>query len=166
MPNPFLLLLLALLSLSACDSKAPEPGPPLDPLAFFTGKSHGEATLSQLLTADRHVVVDSVGRPQPDGSLTLTQRIAIQGKPPKTRQWLLRRDRPGHYSGTLTEATGPIDAATVGNSVRIRYKMKGGLKVEQWLAPLPGGKALDNQLKVTKLGIRVASLHEVIRKLD
>ncbi|MEO7505534.1 MAG: DUF3833 family protein [Sphingomicrobium sp.] len=161
-----LALSTVMLAVTACGSAEPAPGAPLDPLAFFSGKSHGEATLSQVFTADRHVSVDSVGYPQRDGTLILTQSVAVQGKPPKAREWLLRRDRPGHYSGTLTEATGPVEADQVADAVRIRYKMKGGLKVEQWLAPLPGGKAIDNQLKVTKLGVKVAFLHEVIRKLD
>ena len=36
--------------------------------------------------------------------------------------------------------------------------------VEQWLIALPGGRALDNRMTVTKWGMRVATLRERIEK--
>ena len=42
--------------------------------------------------------------------------------------------------------------------------MKGGLKVESRLVPLPGGKAFDNKTMITKWGLKVATLTERIEK--
>ena len=156
------------LALAACTAAAPpeanEPGPAFDPVAFFTGPSQGDGKLDQIMKGIRTVTVDSVGKPERDGSLTLTQRIAMQGDPPRTRVWKLKQVAPGRYAGSLTDASGPVETVAIGRAIRIRYPMKGGLMVEQWLIALPGGRALDNRMTVTKWGMRVATLRERIEK--
>lgn len=161
-------VLVALLAATACTAAAPpeakQPGPAFDPVAFFTGATHGDGKLDQIMKGVRTVTVDSVGTPEANGSLTLTQRIAMQGDPPRTRIWRLKRVAPGRYAGSLSDASGPVETVAIGRALRIRYPMKGGLMVEQWLVALPGGRALDNRLTVTKWGMRVASLRERIEK--
>jgi hypothetical protein len=44
--------------------------------------------------------------------------------------------------------------------------MKGGLSVEQWITPLPGGKSARSELTVRKLGMVVARGQGTIRKLS
>ena len=159
---------VGLLALAACTAAAPpearEPGPAFDPVAFFTGPSHGDGKLDQIMKGVRTVTVDSIGKPERDGSLTLTQRIAMQGDAPRTRLWKFRQVAPGLYTGSLTDATGAVETVAVGRAIRIRYTMKGGLAVEQWLIALPGGRALDNRMTVHKWGVRVATLRERIEK--
>ena len=159
---------VGLLALAACTAAAPpearQSGPTLDPVAFFTGPTRGDGKLDQVMKGVRTVTVDSVGTPEANGSLTLTQRIAMQGDPPRTRVWRFRAVAPGRYAGTLTDASGPVETVMIGRALRIRYPMKGGLKVEQWLTALPAGRALDNRLTVTKWGMRVATLSERIEK--
>ena len=155
-------------ALAACGAAVPpeaaEQGEAFDPVAFFTGRSHGDGKLDQIMKGIRTVTVDSVGTPEANGSLTLTQRIAMQGDPPRTRVWKLKQVAPGRYAGSLTDASGPVETVAIGRAIRIRYPMKGGLMVEQWLVALPGGRALDNRLTVTKWGMRVATLRERIEK--
>lgn len=155
---------VALLALVAAPSEARQPGPAFDPVAFFTGPTRGDGKLDQIMKGVRTVTVDSVGKPEANGSLTLTQRIAMQGDPPRTRIWRLKQVAPGRYAGSLSDASGPVETVAIGRAIRIRYPMKGGLKVEQWLTALPGGRALDNRLTVHKWGLRVASLRERIEK--
>lgn len=159
---------LGLLALAACTAAAPpeasQPGPAFDPVAFFTGATHGDGKLDQVMKGTRTVTVDSIGRPEPDGTLTLIQRIAMQGDPPRTRVWKFRTVAPGRYAGTLTDASGPVETVAIGRAIRIRYPMKGGLTVEQWLTALPGGRALDNRMTVHKWGMKVATLRERIEK--
>ena len=156
------------LALAACGATAPpeatEQGEAFDPVAFFTGRSHGDGLLDQVMKGRRRVTVDSVGKLDANGVLTLTQRIAMEGDAPRTRVWKFKQVAPGRYGGSLSDASGPVETLAVGRAIRIRYPMKGGLKVEQWLIALPGGRALDNRLTVTKWGMRVASLHERIEK--
>jgi len=159
---------VGLLALAACTAAAPpearQPGPAFDPVAFFTGPTHGDGKLDQVMKGIRTVTVDSVGRPEKNGTLTLTQRIAMQGDPPRTRVWKFRMIAPGRYTGTLTDASGPVETVAIGRAIRIRYPMKGGLTVEQWLIALPGGRAIDNRMTVHKWGMRVATLRERIEK--
>ena len=159
---------VGLLALAACTAAAPpeaqQSGPAFDPVAFFSGPTHGDGKLDQIMKDVRTVTVDSVGRPEANGSLTLTQRIAMQGDPPRTRVWKLKQVAPRRYTGSLTDANGPVETVAIGRALRIRYPMKGGLMVEQWLTALPGGRAIDNRLTVTKWGMRVASLRERIEK--
>ena len=160
--------LVGLLALAACTAAAPpeakRPGPAFDPVAFFTGPTHGDGKLDQIMKGVRTVTVDSIGKPEANGVLTLTQRIDMQGDPPRTRVWKFRQVAPGRYAGTLTDASGPVETVAVGRAIRIRYPMKGGLQVEQWLTSLPGGRALDNRMTVHKWGMRVATLRERIEK--
>ena len=164
--------IVALLALTicttACTAAAPpeakQAGPAFDPIAFFTGTSHGDGRLKQIMKGVRNITVDSVGTPEADGSISLAQHIVTQGDAPRDRVWRLRQTAPGRYAGTLTDASGPVETITVGRAIRIRYPMKGGLQVEQWLVAMPNGKMLDNRLSVTKWGIHVASLHERISK--
>ena len=160
--------LVGLLALAACTAAAPpearQPGPAFDPVAFFTGPSHGDGKLDQIMKSVRNVSFDSIGMPEANGSLTLTQRIAMQGDSPRTRVWKLKQVAPGRYAGSLTDASGPVETVAIGRAIRIRYPMKGGLMVEQWLTARPGGRALDNRMTITKWGMRVATLRERIEK--
>ena len=149
-------------ALAAAAAAAPEPE--LDPVAFFTGASHGEGRLRKHLKRERRVVVDSVGHAEKDGLLILDQKMAIAGEPVRIRRWRLRQVSPNRYSGTLTDATGPVDVQMIGRTIRIRYPMKGGLKVDSRLTPLPGGRAFDNRTTITKWGLTVATLRERIEK--
>lgn len=135
-----------------------------DPVAFFTGASHGEGRLKEALKRERKVTTESVGHAEKDGLLVLDQKMQIEGEPMRIRRWKLRQAGPNRFKGTLTDATGPVEAQVVGRSILIRYPMKGGLKVESRLAPLPGGRAFSNETKITKWGLRVASLTERIEK--
>ena len=154
--------------LASCGPRPPTAaqgaGPAFDPVAFFAGTSHGEAVLRQLLKPARRVTVDSRGVVGPDGTLTLAQRIMTQGDPPRQRWWTMKPVGPGRWAGRLTDAVGPVETVAQGGAIRIRYTMKHGLDVEQWLVAMPGGRRLDNHLYVTKFGIGVADLHEVITR--
>lgn len=140
---------------------APEP---LDPVAFFTGASHGQGRLREAFKRERRVSVDSVGRAEKDGALILDQKMQIEGEPLRIRRWRLRQVSANRYTGTLTDATGPVEAQVIGRGIRIRYPMKGGLKVESWLTAVPGARAFDNKTTITKWGLKVASLTERIEK--
>ena len=140
------------------------PAAAFDPIAFFTGPSRGTGTIDQVMKGVRKVHVTSVGTPQRDGTLVLKQRVAIDGEPPRDRIWRLRQTGPGRYAGTLSDATGPVTATTSGGAIRIAYSMKGSLKVDQTLTPLPGGRAVDNRMTIRKWGMKVATLKERIEK--
>jgi hypothetical protein len=137
----------------------------LDPVEFFLGRTRGEGTLKIILQAPKHLSVDSIGRQEKDGTLVLQQTIRGGGKAPRTRYWRLRRKGPASFEGTLTDAAGPVRIDVIGERVRIRYRSKDHLNIEQWLTAA-GPRQVNNAMRVKRFGITVAHLDEVIRKLD
>ncbi|MBA2770590.1 MAG: DUF3833 domain-containing protein [Pseudomonadota bacterium] len=136
-----------------------------DPLRFFEGRT--ETVSSVKVVTKKPVRTRSLGRGiiKADGTLDLVQRVEEQGKPARIRRWLIRRVAPGRFTGTMSEATGPVTVEQVGEGYRFRFKMKGNLSVEQWLTPHAGGKSATNKVTVRKLGIKVGSSDGTIRKI-
>jgi hypothetical protein len=66
----------------------------------------------------------------------------------------------------MSDAVGPVDIEQVDGRYRFRFKMDGHLSVEQWLTPQPGWRAVENNLTIRRLGIKVGSSDGVIRKLS
>ena len=73
---------------------------------------------------------------------------------------------PNHFTGSLTDAVGPVDVTVAGNRATIRYTMKGGLRVDQLLQLKNDGRTLSNNVVVKKFGLRFARVEGMIRKLD
>ncbi|HYC94115.1 MAG TPA: DUF3833 family protein [Sphingomicrobium sp.] len=146
-------------------SSAPAQSPkPFDPVAFFTGATLGRGELRELLGKPKKTSTQSVGRVDKDGWLVLDQKVAVEGDPVRQRRWRLKQIAPGKYSGTLSDAKGPVKAEVRGQTVRIRYVMKGNIKVEQELTAAPGGRAVINRGTFRKFGMKVAIMKERIDK--
>ena len=137
----------------------------LDPVAFFSGRTQGHAELQKVGSGPVQVTVDSVGRRHGDG-LILDQTIREGDKPPRARRWTMRSAGPNLYSGTLTDAAGPLSVRTKGPRAYIGYTMKNGMTVEQQLALQADRRTLLNHMTIRKYGLKVAELRETIRKFD
>ena len=163
-----LMVLLAPVLLSGCATAVLLPADSrseLDPIDFFEGSSRGVGTFHRIFAEPSRLEVESTGIRRRNGDLVLTQRIRQQsGGTPRTRTWIIRPVRPGRYTGTLTEAVGPVEITTNGPRASVRYAMKSGLSVRQQLALQSDGTLL-NHLEVRKWGLRVARVDETIRKL-
>jgi hypothetical protein len=156
----------AVLIALAIATPAPAAAPArFDPLAFFAGRTEGTGRLKIVLRRGRGVRVEGRGRVE-QGTLVLDQRVAEEGKPPRTRTWRIRAVAPGRYAGTLSDAAGPVAGETSGDRLHLSFPMTGGLRAEQWLQLEPGGRAARNRLVVRKLGITVARLDERIVRID
>lgn len=136
-----------------------------DPVAFFTGRTESTGTLDEVMASPVATHVVTMGSLQANGVFVMDQTVKIVGKPVEQRRWHLRQTAPGKFSGTITDAKGPVTGTVTGNRMQIHYTMKkGGMKVEQVLTAAPDGRSLTNSMKVRKLGIVVAKLVETIRK--
>lgn len=156
------------IAVSGCATSVMLPaasGASLDPIAFFTGRTHGEGELDKLFSSPVKVTVDSIGRRQGD-TLILDQTIREGEKPPRVRRWTIRRVAANRYTGTQTDAEGPVHVVITGPRADISYRRADGLGVHQQLALQSDGRTLLNRLEVEKFGLRVATLDESIRKLD
>ena len=139
---------------------------PIKPMQFFEGRTEGSGIVRVFLKKSYHSRSVGVGKMQADGSLLLVQRVVEDGRPAHERRWKIRQTGPRSFSGTMSDAIGPVTIDQVGGRYRFRFRLKGNLSVEQWLAPLPGGKSARNSLTVRKLGVRVGAGEGTIRKVS
>jgi hypothetical protein len=155
---PLLLLAAALLPGTAGAQRTD------DPLRFFEGRTESVSMIDTI--ARKPYRSRSLGRGEirPDGSLRLVQRVEEDGRPAFDRLWLIRQVSPGHFSGTMTDAKGPVTVDQVAGRFRFRFKMKGNLSIEQWLTPLADGKSAKSKITIRKLGLTVGSSEGIIRK--
>ena len=135
------------------------------PLRFFEGRT--ELLSLVKVTMKKPYSSKTLGRGQilADGSLSLVQQVHDQGKPTSHRRWLIREVSPGRYTGTMSDAVGPVQIQQIGRKFLFRFRMKGKLAIEQVITPLPGGKSARSKVTVKKLGMRVATSEGTIRKL-
>ncbi|MEO8250547.1 MAG: DUF3833 family protein [Burkholderiales bacterium] len=138
--------------------------PVFSPAGFFSGRTHGQATLKILLSGSTPVQVVGEGTVEPDGTLVLVQRIERGSESPATRTWRIHPAGDGRYGGTLTSAEGPVTGDVSGNRLHLRFTAEGGLDTEQWLYLQPGGQVALNRMVVRKFGLPVAALEETIGK--
>ena len=135
------------------------------PLEFFEGRTESSGTIKLIMK--KPFRSHSIGRGTigPDGTLVLVQQVEEEGKPRRERRWKIRQVAPSRFTGTMSEASGPVTVEEIGGRFRFRFKMKGNVLVEQWLSPLPGGTTARSSLIIRKLGMKVGSGTGTIRKL-
>jgi hypothetical protein len=143
----------------------PVASPPVDPLRFFAGRTETQGMVKVLFSKPYRSHCLGQGRIETDGSLTLVQRVEDEGKPAHDRRWRVREDGPGRWTGSMSEASGPVAIDQLGDRYRFRFSMKGNLSVEQWLTPLPGAISARTSTRVRKYGLTVATTEGTVRKL-
>ena len=158
--------LLALLALASSASAAADK-PKLDMLAFFAGKSHADYIMKVALHPAHKLIVDSVGGRNKEGEFVLIDTVREEGKPVRTRTWVMHPVGDNHFTGFLSDAKGPVDVVVSGDSATIRYTMKeGGLKIEQQLQLQGDGKTLSYDVIAKMFGLKFGHVDGTIRKLD
>ena len=135
------------------------------PMKFFEGRTEGFGTVRIMLGKSYKTRSIGHGRFEPDGTMVFVQRVVDEGKPPHERRWKIRQIGPRHFTGTMTEAIGPVTIEEIAGRYRFRFRMKGNLSVEQWLVPLAGGMAARNTLTIRKFGVKVGTSEGMLRKL-
>jgi hypothetical protein len=139
---------------------------PGNPLKFFEGRTESVSTVKVITKKPYRSRSLGLGQIRSDGTLYLVQRVEEGARTPFDRRWRIRQTGPGRFSGTMSEATGPVTIAEIRGGFRFRFKMKGNLSVEQWLTPLPDGKSARTKVTIRKLGLTVGSSDGTIRKLS
>jgi hypothetical protein len=137
-----------------------------DPLRFFEGRTESTSLVKIVTKKPFHSRAVGQGQIAPDGTLTLIQRVEDQGQLPKERRWKMRKTGPGTYSGTMSEARGPVAVNEVDGKFRFRFRMEGSVAVEQWLIPAADGKSAASKVTIRKYGLVVGHSDGVIKKLD
>jgi hypothetical protein len=141
--------------------------PKLDMLTFFAGKTHAENVMKVAFHDPSKLVVDSVGGKGDRGDFVLVDTVHEEGKPVRTRKWVMRPAGPDHFTGTLSDAIGPVDIMVSGDSATVRYIMKDGhLSIVQKMQLQADGRTLSNHVDARKFGLKFARVDGTIRKLD
>jgi hypothetical protein len=135
-------------------------------LRFFEGDTEMVSQVKVVMRKPYRSRTTGLGKILPDGSLSLTQNVFEEGKPPRTRQWRIRQVSPTRFIGSMSEAVGPVEVDQVRDSYRFRFHLNGNLAVEQWLTPLPGGQVARSETTVRKWGMKVATSAGTIRRLS
>lgn len=136
-----------------------------DPLRFFEGRTETVSTVKVMLKKPYRSRAIGQGEIKSDGSLHLVQRVEDDGKAPHDRRWHIRQVAPNRFSGTMSEAKGPVTVEEIEGRYRFRFKMKGNLSVEQWVTPQRGGRVASSKVTIRKMGVTVANSEGMIRKL-
>ena len=152
---------VALIGLAA----AAAPPRQLDIAGFFTGRTHADNNLKIVFHGTTKLIVDSVGRRQ-GNEFVQTDTVHEGDKPVRTRVWHTHEIGAGHFGGTLSDATGPVDILVRGDTAVIRYTMKGGLDIFETMQLQPDGRTLSNHVIAKKFGLTFAHVDGTIRKLD
>ena len=141
--------------------------PSFDLTAFFAGKSHADNVIRIALHSPHKLIVDSVGGHNKEGAFVLIDTVREEGKPVRTRTWVMHPVGPAHFTGVLSDAIGAVDVVAGGDSATITYVMKDGhLKITQVIQLQPDGKTLSNHVIAKKFGLTFAHIDGTIRKLD
>jgi hypothetical protein len=141
--------------------------PKLDMTVFFAGKSHAENIIKISLHSPHKLIVDSIGGHNKEGQFVLIDTVREEGKPVRSRTWVMHPAGPGHFTGVLSDAIGPVDVVATGDRATIAYTMKDGhLKILQQIQLQPDGKTLSNHVIAKKFGLTFAHVDGAIRKLD
>ena len=156
----------AMLLLIATETSTADP-PKLDMTAFFTGRSHADNIIKVGLGHPHKLMVDSVGGHNKEGEFILIDNVREEGKPDRKRTWAMRPVGPNHFSGSLSDAVGPVDVVVSGDSATIKYVMReGGVKIVQRLQLQADGRTLSNHVDARKFGLKFGNVEGIIRKLD
>ena len=142
-----------------------DPGK-LEMTAFFTGRSHADNVLKVVFKSPVPLIVDSVGGTGDKGDFVLVDTVHEGDKPVRTRKWIMRQIGPGHFTGSLSDASGPVDIAVSGDTATVRYTMKGGINIVQTMKLQADGRVLSNHVEATKFGLHFGRVDGTIRKLD
>ena len=136
-----------------------------DPMRFFEGQTESISTVTVVMKRPFRSRSIGRGKTLPDRTLDLVQRVEDEGKPVHERRWKIRQVGPGRYSGTMSEAVGPVVIEDTPKGFRFQFKMKGNLAVEQWLVPQSDGEHAQSRTIIRKFGIPVARSEGTIRKI-
>jgi hypothetical protein len=113
------------------------------------------------------LIVDSIGGHNKEGEFVLIDTVHEEGKPVRTRTWVMHPVGPDHFTGSLSDAIGPVDVVVRGNSATISYIMRDGhLRIAQQMELEENGKSLSNHVVAKKFGLTFAHVDGTIHKLD
>jgi hypothetical protein len=155
-----------LLALGFASSPLPASSVNDDPIRFFEGRTESLGTVRIAMKKPFRSRALGRGQIMADGSLDLVQHVEDQGEQPRERRWRIRKVGPGKFTGTMSDARGPVTIEEVDGRYRFRFRMEGNVSVEQWLIPAENWRSAASKVTIRKYGLLVGRSEAVIKKLD
>lgn len=160
------LLVLSMLAASPASGAAAGADPLLAFERFIVGSTEGSGTVD-VIASGRHTVRDQTqGRKDPSGALILNQVVEEEGKPARRRTWRLVRADGNQLTGTINDVKGAVTGELTGNTLHLRYRMKDGPSVKQWITLQPGGRTAKNRMTYHRFGLKVATVETEMRRVQ
>jgi hypothetical protein len=117
----------------------------------------------------RSFICDSYGKRDAKGVVELHQVFKFSDGKAQTRDWHIRRVDPTHWEATANDMIGTARGEGIGNVLYWEYTISLNLKnplatvhVRQWMYLAEGTDSLMTRLVITKLGVPVSEVTEVI----
>lgn len=158
-----LLMLFGCIALATFTTGSSAQSTDLTPRRAFSGHSEGQGTLKFLFGSARTFHVVSDGHDQTDGGFRLDQSVTFAGEPAQTRFWIVHNADGNPFTATLSDASGLVTGHVNGSRMQLSYRIKGPLVMQQTLKLSADGATVDNEGRITALGIPIGYLHETIR---
>jgi hypothetical protein len=121
----------------------------------------------------RSFVCDSYGRRDARGVVALHQEFKFSDGKTRTRDWQIRRIDATHWEATANDMIGTARGEGMGNAFYWEYTISLNLKnpmatvhVRQWMYVAEGTDSLMTRLVITKLGMTVSEVTEVIHHVQ
>jgi hypothetical protein len=157
-------VLLVVLAATPAHAQQPVAGSALE--RFFVGRTEGSGTVD-ILVSGRHKVRDRAsGRMDSAGALVLDQIVEEEGKPARRRIWRLIRAGGNRIGGTISDVKGAVAGELTGDTLHLKYRLKEGPSVEQWITLRPGARSATNRMTFHRFGLKVATVESIVRKVD
>lgn len=133
---------------------------------FFMGTTESSGTVDTIMSGRHTVRNRSEGRMDASGALLLDQVVEEQGKPARRSTWRLVHAGGNRITGTTNDVRGPVTGEITDNSLHLRYQMKNGTSVKQWITLQSDGRSARNRMTYHRFGIKVATVVTEIRKVE
>jgi hypothetical protein len=118
-------------------------------------------------------VCDSYGKRNSEGVVLLHQDFKFSDGKTQTRDWRIRRVDSTHWEATANDMVGSARGEGHGNALYWEYTISLNMKnplatvhIRQWIYQPEGTDSLMTRLVITKMGITVSEVSEVIHHVS
>jgi hypothetical protein len=143
-------------------------------IRFFTGHSRSWGVFENSSgQPQRYFTCSSYGQRDTAGDLTLTQHFLFGDGKAQLRVWHIHQVNSTHLEATANDIIGVARGVEFGNAVALEYTITldrhnpmATIHIRQWIYQLEGMDSVMTRLVITKLGLTVVEVSEVIHHIS
>ncbi len=143
-------------------------------IRFFTGHCRSWGVFENSSgQPQRYFTCNSYGQRDTAGNLTLTQHFLFSDGKVQLRVWQIHQVDSTHLEATANDIIGVARGVGFGNAVALEYTITldrhnpmATVHIRQWIYQLEGTDSVMTRLVITKLGLTVIEVSEVIHHVS